>query len=330
MLTFLKKQNNVNQSLKNDTSYQVSENKWSNLENVQYIFELTNQIQKQMQLVIKEEGTMTFNCNSLINGEDYTKEQIQNAQKYLESIGESSDRTKQLLEQVIDSLAICSEDLTNAKSENECMVDKMNNVIDVFAQFNMLFNELQSEYSQIESFASIISDISSQTNLLSLNASIEAARAGEQGRGFTVVANEIKKLSETTQQNAKSIMNSLKTMTEIISRLNSKTDEGTKILPSTQELIKNSTIIIDNITATEDKLLHNLKNVMDSQDDNIAEISRVNTDLLNIIAKTDEDNTQFKELVLSVQKKADYYLHLLHYLNQIDILRKQMSEKTNL
>lgn len=72
-------------------------------------------------------------------------------------------------------------------------------------------NELERISKQIFEVISIIRSISEQTNLLALNASIESARAGEYGKGFSVVANEIRKLSDLTK---KSILDVSKLITE--------------------------------------------------------------------------------------------------------------------
>jgi len=79
------------------------------------------------------------------------------------------------------------------------------NVTDTVRQIAESINELEDSSSKIGNITNTITAIASKTNLLALNAAIEAARAGQQGKGFTVLAEEIRKLSEGSNKAAQEI-----------------------------------------------------------------------------------------------------------------------------
>lgn len=113
----------------------------------------------------------------------------------------------------VDGVAQISSDTANFATRLTEVANKGNEAVE---NSIVSIKDVAEYSSQILKLLQLISGIAKQTNLLAMNASIEAAHAGESGRGFAIVAEEIRRLSETTNKNAKEIRTVVDTMVEKI------------------------------------------------------------------------------------------------------------------
>lgn len=127
------------------------------------------------------------------------------------------EKLSSLISNATEKYAEITEDMNNINSSQENGRQKVEILQQNSHEFTQVIEELRSNFSsltgqmeEIHHVVQTITSISEQTNLLALNASIEAARAGEHGKGFAVVAEEVRNLSEDTNEATNRVRNLLK------------------------------------------------------------------------------------------------------------------------
>lgn len=161
--------------------------------------------------------------------------------------------------QVTGASSSIEEMLANISLVNNS-VEQMTNSFDTFSDDIKLGNEKRSELNQklveiekqsvmLHEANQVIASIANQTNLLAMNAAIEAAHAGSAGKGFSVVADEIRKLSETSSKQSRTIRDQLSKIHTSIENVVTVSEDSSKVFEDISREIQTTNVLVHQIQA---------------------------------------------------------------------------------
>ncbi len=154
----------------------------------------------------------------------------------------------------------------------------------------------------------VIQSVASQTNLLAMNAAIEAAHAGEAGKGFSVVADEIRKLSESTQRSTKDI-------SKLINEISKSMGEGSENM----ELTSNAFSKIQKEIEEQSRVVAEISKTMAQQ----------SADANSILSSTNVVVKQIGEVSDLTKNQANYTEEIMHDLNEVVSLTGQVNDSVS-
>lgn len=208
---------------------------------------------------------------------------IEKSSNDVDRLATAAEQMSMNSKQINDNAELASTQTSQAMSASAASSKQLHDNISVVNLLNESvknasnkIESLEKKASEIQSITDVIDGISSQTNLLALNAAIEAARAGEQGRGFAVVADEVRALAAKTADATHQIG-------EMLNQISKETNETTTVMNSiveqTDSVVHTMTVLsqsftdIDHMMADSASASNQISHALKEQDSAAAEIS---------------------------------------------------------
>ncbi len=179
---------------------------------------------------------------------------VTNLSNQIDNHAAAVNQTSTAIEEMTASINSVSRIAGDKKAATDSLVEITNLGEQKVETTNEIIKDVSNSVDAMQEMIAVINNITSQTDLLAMNAAIEAAHAGEFGKGFAVVADEIRKLAESTADNAKQISG---TLTELIDKINKALEYSSasgKAFVNINEEVKEVVNAFSEITAGTDEL----------------------------------------------------------------------------